>query len=60
MQFDNTKIRQAIGAWQCDIRLQDGLSRVERYVAARINGGYQPDQQLDRLVDRIIAEQVNG
>lgn len=56
MQFDNSRIRSAIGPWVCEISLQHGLDLVNEYVHARLSAGYTPDGTLDELVDRIVAD----
>jgi nucleoside-diphosphate-sugar epimerase len=54
MQFDNSRIRSVIGPWECEIALREGLDRVGDLVMARLGEGYQPDRQLDELIDRIV------
>jgi nucleoside-diphosphate-sugar epimerase len=56
MIFDVSRISRAAGGWRCSISLEEGVERAWRYTQARLKNGYQPDPQLDALVDRIIAE----
>jgi len=55
--FDNSKISTLVGDWQCRISLPEGLKQVNHHVRNRLDSGYQPDGQLDRLIDQIILEQ---
>ena len=55
--FDNSKVREAVAGWKCDISLPEGLASAADFTRAFINQGYTPDQRLDTLIDRVIAEQ---
>lgn len=55
MRFDNSSIRGLIGDWRCEVTLHEGLQRVWPRVQQRLEAGYQPDPELDALIDRIIA-----
>ena len=54
--FDNRKIASLVGDWECQISLATGLEQVSHLVHSRLESGYRPDRQLDKLVDRIIQE----
>lgn len=56
MIFDVSKISRAAGGWRCSISLEEGVGRAWRHTEERLRNGYQPDPQLDALVDRIIAD----
>jgi hypothetical protein len=56
MIFDVSRISHAAGGWRCSISLEAGVERAWRYTEARLKNGYQPDPQLDALVDLIMAE----
>ncbi len=56
MRFDNSRVRDVIGDWACEISLEEGLRRVRPFVERRLADGYRPDAALDALIDRIIAE----
>ena len=55
--FDNRKIADLTGGWQCEISLEQGISKTWPRVAERLNNGFAPDPKLDALIDQIIAEQ---
>lgn len=55
--FDNRKIADLIGGWQCDISLEQGIAKTWPTVEARLSNGFAPDPRLDGLIDQIIAEQ---
>ena len=55
--FDNSKVRDAVGGWQCEISLEEGLQRAAIFTNNRLAQGYSPDERLDALIDRIVAEQ---
>ena len=57
LRFDNTKLRSAIGEWQCEISLAEGLASVLQFTLERLEDGYAPDEKLDALIDRIVLEQ---
>ena len=56
MRFDNSAVRGLIRDWACEVSLEDGLERVLPFVQQRLEAGYRPDEALDTLVDRIVAE----
>lgn len=58
--FDNSKITRLTDGWHCEISLQVGLQQVWPHVLKRFENGYQPDQKLDGLIDRIIDEQQSA
>ena len=55
--FDNRKIADLAGGWQCEISLEQGIAKTWPRVAERLNNGFAPDPKLDALIDQIIAEQ---
>ena len=55
--FDNRKIADLTGGWQCEISLEQGIAKTWPRVAERLNNGFAPDPKLDALIDQIIAEQ---
>lgn len=55
--FDNSKVRRLTGGWRCKVSLAEGLQQVWPHVLKRLEQGYQPDQKIDALIDRIIDEQ---
>ena len=57
--FDNSKIAQVTGGWQCEISLRDGLAKSLTCAQQQLSHGYHPPSQTDALIDRIITEQGN-
>lgn len=56
VQFDNSKIKQAVDGWACRYSMCDAMQMAAPHVRRRMQG-FQPDFQVDALVDRIVAEQ---
>ena len=56
MLFDNTKIKQAVGGWECRHDLGDIVRMAAPHVRSRL-AGFAPDAKLDALLDRIIEDQ---
>lgn len=56
MLFDNTKIKEAVGGWECRHGLDDIVTLAAPHVKARL-ADFSPDAKLDALLDRIIDEQ---
>jgi len=56
VMFDNERLKQAIGDWRCEVELESGLQQAAAMVLDRLAAGYEPDKQLDELIDRIIEE----
>jgi len=54
--FDNTKVRDAVGGWRCEIPLEEGLRRAGEHVKRRLDDGWSPDPDTDALIDRIITD----
>jgi hypothetical protein len=54
--FDNRYLKQVIGDWQCEVALEFGLQQAATMVLNRLAAGYEPDKDIDQLVDRIIEE----
>ncbi|MDC0220536.1 NAD-dependent epimerase/dehydratase family protein [Gammaproteobacteria bacterium] len=57
IKFDNNKVREAIGGWQCEIELPTGLIEAAAFTRDLISKGYTPDKRLDALIDRVISDQ---
>ncbi len=55
MIFDNTKIGQIADGWHCTVTLKDGIRGAWQATAQRLNAGFQPDPEIDRLIDRIVC-----
>lgn len=55
--FDNQKVSAAVGGWQCEIELAEGLQGAVAHTANQISAGFTPNQQLDILLDRVINDQ---
>ena len=60
MIFDTQKIQHLAGDWRCEISLEEGLRRTWPLVKARLDNGYQPDETIDALVDRIVKQHIHG
>jgi nucleoside-diphosphate-sugar epimerase len=56
MLFDNTKIKQAVGGWECRCNLDDIIGLAAPHVRSRL-AKFSPDPKLDGLLDRIIEDQ---
>ncbi len=56
VMFDNRYLKQVIGDWQCEVALEFGLQQAATMVLDRLAAGYEPDKDIDQLVDRIIEE----
>ena len=54
--FDNSKVREAAGGWRCEIGLEAGLENAATITLNRLADGYTPDERLDALIDRIVAD----
>lgn len=54
--FNNGKVRKAVGGWQCEVDLEVGLKKAATFTKTRLKNGYAPDQRLDALIDKIVAE----
>jgi len=57
MIFDTKKIERLAGGWRSEIGLEEGIQRTWTAVKERIDGGYQPDETIEGLIDRIVKEQ---
>jgi nucleoside-diphosphate-sugar epimerase len=60
MLFDNNKVRKVVGDWRCEIGLEEGFTQAAVFTRDLLAGGYLPDQRLDALLDRIVAEQARS
>jgi nucleoside-diphosphate-sugar epimerase len=56
MIFDTRKIARLTGGWRCEVSLAQGIKRTWPHVSERLKRGYQPDEELDDLVDQIIDD----
>jgi nucleoside-diphosphate-sugar epimerase len=56
MLFDNSKIKQAVGGWECRCDLGDIIRMAAPHVGTRLEK-FTPDAKLDALLDRIVADQ---
>lgn len=54
--FNTRKIEQIAKGWRCEISLEEGVARTWIFAAERLRNGYQPDWQLDALIDRIVED----
>ncbi|MGE5608795.1 MAG: SDR family oxidoreductase [Bacillota bacterium] len=54
--FDLTKLKLAVGEFECQMDLSDGLQQAAKYVRRRVEQ-MTPDLELHALVDRIAEEQ---
>lgn len=54
--FDNSKVSEAVGGWQCEIGLPQGLAKAATFTRELIAQGYQPDERLDGLIDKVVAD----
>ncbi len=59
MIFDNQYLKRVIGDWQCEVGLELGLQQAATMVLDRLSAGYEPDNNLDALVDLIIEENTS-
>jgi len=58
--FDNSKVREAVGGWQCEISLEEGLQKAATFTKDHLALDYTPDDRLDALIDQIIADHYNA
>jgi len=56
MLFDNSKIKQAVGGWECRCDLDDIVRMAAPHVRARL-ARFTPDARLDAMLDHIIEDQ---
>ncbi|MFT4676988.1 MAG: nucleoside-diphosphate-sugar epimerase [Patiriisocius sp.] len=54
--FDNQRVIDAIGSWQCAISLADGLQRATAFVDERLEH-YTPNPETEALVNRIVKRE---
>lgn len=54
--FDNQRVIDAIGGWQCAIGLVEGLQRATTFVEARLQH-YTPNPETEALVNRIVERE---
>jgi nucleoside-diphosphate-sugar epimerase len=55
--FDNSKVKNAVGGWECRHDLKEAMKMSLPYVLERMKT-YQPEEKTDALMDRIVAEQA--
>ncbi len=58
MIFDTGKIERLASNWRCEVSLEQGIRRTWPLVRMRIENGYQPDEAIDTLIDRIVKEHL--
>jgi len=56
MIFDNSKVKAAVGGWECRIGLREGLKMSMEHVKRKLEK-FVPDEGLEKLLDRISGEQ---
>jgi nucleoside-diphosphate-sugar epimerase len=56
MIFENSKVKAAVGGWQCRHDLRETLAMSLPFATARLEK-FTPDAELGKLLDRITAEQ---
>jgi hypothetical protein len=54
--FDNSKVKSAVGEWECRHGLKETLAMSLPFVKARLEK-FTPDAELERLLDRIVTDQ---
>jgi hypothetical protein len=54
--FDNSKVMSVAGDFECKVGLAEGLAEVAEHYRKRA-GSYRPDEKVQALLDRIVAEQ---
>jgi nucleoside-diphosphate-sugar epimerase len=54
--FDNQRVIDTIGSWQCAISLAEGLQRATTFVEARLQH-YTPNPETEVLVNRIVERE---
>ena len=55
--FDNSKIKRVAGDFSCETDLDKILSEPVRFLKQRLDAGTPVNQDLDPLIDRIVADQ---
>jgi len=56
MIFDNSKVKSAVGGWECRLDLGQTLGMSVPFAKARLEK-FKPDAELEKLLDQIVAEQ---
>jgi nucleoside-diphosphate-sugar epimerase len=56
MIFDNSKVKSAVGGWECRHNLREALEMSLPHAKARLEK-FMPDAELETLLDRIVSEQ---
>jgi nucleoside-diphosphate-sugar epimerase len=51
--FDNSKVKEAVGGWECRFGLRETLGMSAESVGKRLQN-FSPDGELGRLIDRIV------
>jgi nucleoside-diphosphate-sugar epimerase len=59
MIFDNSKVKSAVGGWECRHNLRETLAMSVPFAKARLEK-FKPDMGLEKLLDRIVTEQCGG
>jgi hypothetical protein len=57
--FDNSKVKEAVGGWECRHNLRETLAMSVPQVKKRLET-FKPDAELGKLLDRILAEIPNA
>ena len=57
--FDNSKVKAAVGGWECRHDLPEALAMSLPHAKARL-AKFTPDAGLNALIDRIVTEQTSG
>ena len=60
MVFDNSRVKGLLPGWDCEMPLADGVAMTSQYALHKLADGYQPDPDLDALIDRIIDAHRTG
>jgi nucleoside-diphosphate-sugar epimerase len=54
--FDNSKVKSAVGGWECRHDLEETLAMSAPHVKQRLKS-FTPDSELAKLLDRVISDQ---
>jgi nucleoside-diphosphate-sugar epimerase len=53
--FDNSKVKAAVGGWECRHSLKEAMQMSKPHVLERLKT-YVPDEKTDRLMDRVVED----
>ena len=56
--FDNSKVKAAVGGWECRHSLKEAMQMSKPHVLERMKT-YVPDEMTDRLMDRVVEDTQN-